>query len=164
MASSILQGSRPGTLMEIEQRRRGGISCEYEDAGLFPDRLCRVSVALTALLSRNERRDILVNGLTGNGLQIIVSFAGRRALAAGPLVRHLRLLQRRQDLSRQPGGPDRRDPLGIRFPAEIEGSWRKTILTDPDGCIGKSYTLVAARWTVPGPTGRAFAFGVLPVR
>jgi hypothetical protein len=142
---------------------RADVTPEYEDAGLFGEGVCQVDVAIVPLIRRNRRSDVVVTGFAGEGRQMTVLFAGRRAADAAPALAQLKKLgadMRKAAAIRKQPAPRIED---IRLPMRIEGTWRKLIQTDDTGWETRHYQLVAARWTYKGLNGLPATFGEKPV-
>lgn len=138
------------------------ITPKYEDAGLFKDEVCQINVELCPIIQRNGRQDLLVTGYTKGSLSICVLFAGRRLTDAAPLVASLKSLRDASLMrARKRGVPAPLNP-SLRMPVQIEGAWRKRIITDNDGFAQRSYQLIAARWTVVDQSGQTINFGSPP--
>ena len=149
----------------MPQRRRPAseVTPEYEDSGLFKNKVGQISVELVPQMMRNGRNDLVVRGFVNRTIEIEVAFAGRRVKEVGPLEARLRaLLPRAVKTAAATGGPDP-DIDYIRLPVLIEGAWRPRFKRDQTGWETRSYYLFAARWSVLDDEGNTVSFGSPPI-
>ena len=150
--------------MTTHSQRAKTVTPKYEDAGLFRDEICQLSVTLIPVIRRNSRDDFLVTGFVNEKLEIDVLFAGRRKVEAAPLMTHLRALRKHQlEVAAKHGAPP---PLvtDMRLSVHIEGAWRRIFQTEPDGWETHTYQLVAARWGLVNRDGQKVSYGTPPVK
>lgn len=149
--------------MKHQRKNPADITPEYEDAGLFANGTCDVTVHLIPIIRRNGRRDIIVTGIVATDREVSVNFPGRRKDAASPIVSHLETIrnQTRQRAAQQGlTAPPLKD---MRVPVRVEGTWRKHVVADADGWETRSYELMAARWAIVDKTGASVQYGEPPV-
>lgn len=148
----------PATARPAQHKRKPAheVTADYEDAGLFPNAVCSVTVALTPQMRRNDRGDLIVRGIVDDRFEVDVFFAGRRTRFAVPLERRLRSLVAE---ARRKGGDDPLALNEVRLPVRIEGSWRRRTQRDASGWETGTHHLVAARWGTEGKPESAMQFG-----
>ncbi|MEP2640520.1 hypothetical protein [Roseobacter sp.] len=139
------------------------ITPDYEDAGLFKNKVGQLQVELVPQMTRNSRKDLVVRGFVNRTIEIEVAFAGRRVKEVGPLETRLRTL--RSQAAREAGAPDGPglDVDLARLPVLIEGAWRPRFKRDQTGWETRSYYLFAARWSILDAQGNSLSFGVPPM-
>lgn len=146
----------------VDRRDRALLTPEYEDSGLFKSAILQMNVALTPLVFRNARKDLIVHCYNDAANGFEVTFAGRRSLMAAPLIANLEALQS-EAVKQRADATDSTDDLSpVRIPITVEGAWRKRFWTDPDGWLSRVHQFVAARWFVAGEADRVIAFGTAP--
>lgn len=139
------------------------VTPDYEDAGLFKNKVGQLSVELVPQMMRNGRNDLVVRGFVNRTIEIEVAFAGRRVKETGPLETRLRaLLTRAMKIAAATGEPEP-DIDHIRLPLLIEGAWRPRFKRDQTGWETRSYYLFAARWSVLDDAGNTVSFGARPI-
>jgi len=137
---------------------------EYEDAGLFKNQICQLKVDLVPLVEQNSRGDIMITGFVKDGLEIAVTFAGRRRLEVSPVVANLKALGMRVLHAAAQNNLPKPNIRDIRFPLHVEGAWRPRFQTDVSGWDVRTYHLIAARWAVVDRSGKTTKFGAPPLK
>ena len=125
------------------------VTSDYEDRGLFHEKLSEKQVHLLPRMTRNGRGDLVIMGEVKRQIEVEVIFPGRRAQDAVPLLHKVRALA---------GKP----PEEARLPIRVEGVMRPRFHRDPSGWETKSYQLIAARWMMFDDGGIAKVYGELP--
>jgi len=126
----------------------------YEDSGLFQAATCKVEVMLIPVIHKNNRGDLIIKGIMENDKEIAVTFAGRRAREAAPVVARLNALRDQKSTYA--------NVRKIQLPMQIEGSWRPQFVTDENGFETRTFHLIAAKWAIPSATGAPSSFGQSP--
>jgi hypothetical protein len=139
--------------MEIRRKSRE-VSPQYEDAGLFQNTVCHVDVELIPVMRKNNRQDLIVTGLVKGDLKIAVTFAGRRAVKAAPIVTRLNALLDAQDHIA--------NVMKSRLPLRIEGAWRPQFIRDGNGFETRTFHLIAAKWRILNDKKGAVEYGQAP--
>lgn len=150
----------------MPQRRRPAseVTPEYEDSGLFKNKVGQLSVELVPQMTRNDRKDLVVRGFVNRTIEIEVAFAGRRVKEVGPLEARLRSVRRNAIQAAAAQGMPEPDTDHMRLPVLIEGAWRPRFKRDQTGWETRSYYLFAARWSILDEAGNTVSFGVRPMQ
>lgn len=141
--------------MENRRRKYTKVSPQYEDAGLFQNATCNLEVSLIPIVRQNHRGDLIITGLVKNDLEIAVTFAGRRALEAAPIVASLQAMRDAQKHVT--------DVMKSRLPLQIEGTWRPQFVAHDSGFETRTFHFLAAKWSVIDQKGKAVAYGQPPI-
>ncbi|MDW3181260.1 MULTISPECIES: hypothetical protein [unclassified Roseobacter] len=149
----------------MPQRRKPAseVTPEYEDSGLFKNKVGQLSVELVPQMMRNGRNDLVVRGFVNRTIEIEVAFAGRRVKEVGPLEARLRAMMTQAVKKAAASGAREPDTDHIRLPVLIEGAWRPRFKRDQAGWETRSYYLFAARWSVLDNEGNTVSFGSPPI-
>ncbi|WP_299965836.1 hypothetical protein [uncultured Roseobacter sp.] len=139
------------------------ITPEYEDAGLFKNKVGQISVELVPQMTRNSRNDLVVRGFVNRTIEIEVAFAGRRVKEVGPLETYLKAVRSKAVKAAKAKGLPEPDIDRMRLPVLIEGAWRPRFQRDQAGWETRSYYLFAARWSVLDGEGNTVSFGSRPL-
>ncbi|MGC3936501.1 hypothetical protein ACOTTU_01720 [Roseobacter sp. EG26] len=139
------------------------VTPEYEDAGLFKNKVGQIAVELVPQTTRNSRNDLVVRGFVQGNIEIEVCFAGRRTKEIGPLEGQLRALRTHAVSVAAKMGEEKPDIDAVRLPVMIEGAWRPRFQRDQAGWETRSYYLFAARWSLRDEHGNSVAYGAPPV-
>ncbi|PCJ08435.1 MAG: hypothetical protein COB16_07005 [Rhodobacteraceae bacterium] len=147
------------------QNRRdpaSAITPKKEDSGLFKKGIVQFSMELVPYKARTSRGDLVIKGFFQQDTQVDVIFAGRRAMETAPLElcleRQFSLAVRMANRS-QTSTPN---VDSIRFPVQVEGSWRPHFLRDLSGWETRSFQFLVAQWSFTDETGSSVEFGELP--
>ena len=138
------------------------VTPRYEDAGLFRNDLCSLNVTLLPEPTRNDRHDVIFDGLIDKAYRVPVFFAGRRAPMAALLEDAARRIPVPED-----DAPDAPMPFRMTRPGlavRIDGAWRRLVGEDALGFARVTHQFVAAVWTISTGGGATLQFGVPPVR
>ena len=140
----------------MENRRLGhkNVDPTYEDAGLFQTATCHVQATLIPVMRKNNRGDLIINGILNDGKEIAVTFAGRRAREAAAVVARLNALRDQQTTFS--------NVRKSQLPIHIEGTWRPHFSTDEDGFATRTYHLIAAKWSLVSTNGKSAQYGQPP--
>ena len=149
-------------MAEFVKRTTAPVSPAYEDAGLFKNEICEVVVWLVPIVHTTRRGDVQATGFIDDTLEVPVLFAGRRVAQARQLLDRLSALKTEvmQDALRK----DKPPPFieSIRLPVWISGAWRARFMKEPDGCVTRSYHMVAAKWRFEVDGGKVVEQGTEP--
>ncbi|WIY27175.1 hypothetical protein [Parasedimentitalea psychrophila] len=147
------------------QNRRApavAITPAREDTGLFKKGIVRLQVDLVPHKARSSRGDLVVKGFFQQNTQLDVIFAGRRAMETAPLEFCLeRIFSNAIRVATRNQVQTNID--NIRFPVQVDGTWRPHFLRDMSGWETRSYQFLVAQWSFTDETGKEVAFGELPV-
>ncbi|MBW4707802.1 hypothetical protein KX928_08390 [Roseobacter sp. YSTF-M11] len=138
------------------------VTPEYEDAGLFKNKVGQIAVELVPQMTRNSRQDLVVRGFVNGNIEIEVVFAGRRTKEIGPLEAQLRSLRAHALSVAAKVGEPTPDIDFVRLPIMVEGAWRPRFKRDQTGWETRSFNLFAARWSLRDENGTSVSFGVPP--
>ena len=130
----------------------------YEDGGIFKNGLVQLNVEFIPLSTHNSRRDLVIKGFVDGDSPIEVVFAGRRKIQAKPLMALLqaKLAHARKQATKTGATLDIET---VRYPAQIEGSWRPRFRRDNQGWETRHHQLYPSRWILKDPNGKQIAFG-----
>ena len=137
-------------------------SAAAEDRGLFKRPVVQLPVALSAVMYRNRRNDLIFTGYTGSGPSFDVVLAGRRALLAAPLVNHVAQMRVAAEKAALRTGK----PFGsadVRVPVVLDGAWRTRVWQDEKGWQLKVHQLVVAQWRFGEAGTESRVFGIPPI-
>ncbi|TLP69036.1 hypothetical protein FEE96_01750 [Parasedimentitalea maritima] len=149
------------------QNRRAPISeitPKREDAGLFKKGIVKFDMELVPYKARTSRGDLVVKGFFQNNTQVDVIFAGRRAMETAPLELCLERLFAQAIRMAIRSNTQSPNVDNVRFPVQVEGSWRPHFLRDLSGWETRSYQFLVAQWTFADEAGNPAEFGTLPIR
>ncbi|GFE48384.1 hypothetical protein So717_01370 [Roseobacter cerasinus] len=149
--------------MSYRRKPASEVTPEYEDSGLFKNKVGQLQVELVPQMMINGRNDLVVRGFVNRNINIEVAFAGRRVKEAGPLEARLKQVRAKaiKEAAAQGKPPPEIDHL--RLPVLIEGAWRPRFKRDQAGWETRSYYLFAARWSILGDDGSTVSFGSKPL-
>ncbi|WP_300061674.1 hypothetical protein [uncultured Roseobacter sp.] len=136
---------------------------EYEDSGLFKNKVGQLQVELVPQSMYNGRNDLVVRGFVNRTIEIEVAFAGRRVKEVGPLEARLRQVRAKALKEAAEKGLPPPDTDHMRLPVLIEGAWRPRFQRDQAGWETRSYYLFAARWSLLDDEGNTLSFGSRPL-
>lgn len=149
--------------MAYRRKPASEITPEYEDSGLFKNKVGQLSVELVPQMMRNDRKDLVVRGFVNRTIEIEVAFAGRRVKEVGPLEARLRAVRTNAINAAAAKGAPEPEIDHMRLPVLIEGAWRPRFKRDQTGWETRSYYLFAARWSILDGEGNTISFGVPPM-
>ncbi|MGZ2258418.1 hypothetical protein [Roseobacter sp. A03A-229] len=149
----------------MPQRRRPAseVTPEYEDSGLFKNKVGQLQVELVPQSTYNGRNDLVVRGFVNRTIEIEVAFAGRRVKEVGPLEARLQMVRAKAIREAAEKGLPTPDIDHMRLPVLIEGAWRPRFKRDQTGWETRSYYLFAARWSILDDDGNTVSFGARPL-
>ncbi|MCV3272664.1 hypothetical protein MUB52_14600 [Roseobacter sp. WL0113] len=136
---------------------------EYEDSGLFKNKVGQLHVELVPQSMYNARKDLVVRAFVNRTIEIEVAFAGRRVKEVGPLEARLRAVRTKALKEAAEKGLPPPDIDHMRLPVLVEGAWRPRFKRDQTGWETRSYYLFAARWSFLDEAGQTVSFGVRPM-
>lgn len=146
--------------LPFPERRKPGrdVTPAYEDAGIFPGRMVRLTVALVPLFGQNRRGDLMIKGFVSKGDAIDIVFAGRRRPAAKSLRARVEAEWIRATATAKSRGK-RAVVDDVRLPVQIEGAWRPRFQQDDQGWQTHEHQLFAARWAFRNADGTSVTHG-----
>lgn len=145
----------------LERRKQQeDISPRYEDTGLYNNALVVSKVELVPMMTRNNRRDLVVRGYVQGQSEVSVVFPGRRAREVAPL--QLRLQSMLERYRKEAQTVDETDIDTLRLPVTVQGRWRSHFQRDKSGWQTRGYQLVAAQWGMINEMGEAVFYGEPP--
>ena len=153
----------PPFVPPIDRRKKGPVSPEYEDSGLFKGGVIQVQLALVPVFGTTSRGDCTARGFNADGKEVSVVFAGRRRPHFQALYTQLRYMYaqaQQRDLERKVA---MRDVNSIQLPVQCEGSWRAISETDAEGQVHQHLQFMAARWAFQAHDGQTLKYGTAPL-
>ncbi|MEP5758074.1 MAG: hypothetical protein ABJ327_01955 [Litoreibacter sp.] len=138
------------------------VTAEFEDTGLFKNKVGHIIVEVIPQMYRNTRQDLVIRGYTENNREIEVVFAGRRAKQAVQLETFLKAGRMRIVQMASARGMPAPTIDSVRCKLKVEGAWRPRFSQNKSKQQPTSYQLLAARWAILDNKGHSIAFGILP--
>lgn len=149
--------------MPNNRRKDADLSPIDEDRGIFKGSIVTVALALTPLRRETARGDLQCVGFLDEK-RIEVVFTGRRRSAAKALETELDHFLRAKNSAAQSKGLALPHAANLRFPIQVEGTWRTRLSEIEDDELERVYQLMAARWMFHDQFGKDRSDGGVPKR